>query len=103
MITPEYLSYQLDMCPSRKNRQKKASKNGMNRSLSIVYEKCPHLFHGLLDNEPLPTRCTGERTKQAQGRFAPAQAYHIGYSLSSNFRGINAQKVLICKWGKPIK
>ena len=26
-----------------------------------------------------------------QGQFAPAQAYHIGSSLSSNFRGINAK------------
>lgn len=34
---------------------KKASKNGMNRSLSFVFERRPHLFHGSLDNEPLPT------------------------------------------------
>ena len=44
-----------DVCPPSKNGHKKASKNGMNRSLSRVYERLPHLFRGLLDNEPLPT------------------------------------------------
>ena len=33
----------------------KHQKNGMNRSLSFVFEIRPHLFHGSLDNEPLPT------------------------------------------------
>ena len=40
--------------PPSKNRHKKASKNEMNRSISLIYENRPHLFHGLLDNEPLP-------------------------------------------------
>ena len=43
------------LCPPSKNGQRKASKNGMNRSLSFVFERRPHLFHGSLDNEPLPT------------------------------------------------
>ena len=42
------------MCPPSKNGHKKASKNEMNRSISLIYENRPHLFHGLLDNEPLP-------------------------------------------------
>ena len=42
------------VCPPRKNGHKKASKNEMNRRISLVYENQPHLFHGLLDNEPLP-------------------------------------------------
>ena len=37
-----------------KNRHKKASKNEMNRSISLIYENRPHSFHGLFDNEPLP-------------------------------------------------
>lgn len=49
------LSRQKGLCPPSKNGHRKASKNGMNRSLSRVYERLPHLFHGLLDNEPLPT------------------------------------------------
>ena len=91
------------MCPPRKNRQKKATKNGMNRRLSFVFERRPHLFHGLLDNEPLPMWWCGERVKQPQGRFAPAQAYHIGSSLSSNASTINARQVLVCKRRQPIK
>ena len=43
------------LCPPSKNGHRKASKNGMNRSLSFVFERRPHLFHGSLDNEPLPT------------------------------------------------
>ena len=43
------------MCHPSKNGHRKASKNGMNRSLSFVFEIRPHLFHGSLDNEPLPT------------------------------------------------
>lgn len=43
------------VCPPSKNGHRKASKNGMNRSLSFVFERRPHLFHGSLDNEPLPT------------------------------------------------
>ena len=31
------------------------------------------------------------KNEVAQGQFAQAQAYHTGYSLSSNFRGINAK------------
>ena len=42
------------VCHPRKNGHKKASKNEMNRRISLVYENQPHLFHGLLDNEPLP-------------------------------------------------
>ena len=42
------------VCPPSKNGHKKASKNEMNRSISLIYENRPHLFHGLLDNEPLP-------------------------------------------------
>ena len=42
------------LCPPSKNRHKKASKNEMNRSISLIYANRPHLFHGLLDNEPLP-------------------------------------------------
>ncbi len=42
------------LCHPRKNGHKKTSKNEMNRSISLVYENQPHLFHGLLDNEPLP-------------------------------------------------
>ena len=42
------------LCPPSKNGHKKASKNEMNRSISLIYENRPHLFHGLLDNEPLP-------------------------------------------------
>ena len=38
-----------------KNGHIKATKNGMNRSISFVFERRPHLFHGSLDNEPLPT------------------------------------------------
>ena len=45
----------LDMCHPNKNGHRKASKNGMNRILSFVFERRPHLFHGSLDNEPLPT------------------------------------------------
>ena len=71
---------------------KKASKNEMNRSISLVYENQPHLFHGLLDNEPLPGGMMYRRKNEvAQGQFDPAQAYHTSYSLSSNFRGINAK------------
>ena len=44
----------INLCPPRKNGHKKASKNEMNRRISLVYENQPHLFHGLLDNEPLP-------------------------------------------------
>ena len=43
------------VCHPSKNGRRKASKNGMNRSLSFVFEIRPHLFHGSLDNEPLPT------------------------------------------------
>ena len=43
------------LCHPSKNGRRKASKNGMNRSLSFVFEIRPHLFHGSLDNEPLPT------------------------------------------------
>ena len=43
-----------ELCPPSKNGHKKASKNEMNRSISLIYENRPHLFHGLLDNEPLP-------------------------------------------------
>ena len=42
------------MCPPSKNGHKRASKNEMNRSISLIYKNRPHLFHGLLDNEPLP-------------------------------------------------
>ena len=42
------------LCHPSKNRHKKAPKNEMNRSISLIYENRPHLFHGLLDNEPLP-------------------------------------------------
>ena len=42
------------VCHPRKNGHKKASKNEMNRRISLVYENQSHLFHGLLDNEPLP-------------------------------------------------
>ena len=31
------------------------------------------------------------KNEVAQWQFAQAQAYHTGYSLSSNFRGINAK------------
>ena len=44
-----------DLCHPNKNGHRKASKNGMNRILSFVFERRPHLFHGSLDNEPLPT------------------------------------------------
>ena len=43
-----------EVCHPRKNGHKKASKNEMNRRISLVYENQSHLFHGLLDNEPLP-------------------------------------------------
>ena len=43
------------VCHPNKNGHRKASKNGMNRILSFVFERRPHLFHGSLDNEPLPT------------------------------------------------
>ena len=43
------------LSPPSKNGHRKAKKNGMNRSLSFVFEIRPHLFHGSLDNEPLPT------------------------------------------------
>ena len=43
-----------ELCPPSKSGHKKASKNEMNRSISLIYEDRPHLFHGLLDNEPLP-------------------------------------------------
>ena len=43
-----------ELCPPSKSGHKKASKNEMNRRISLVYENQPHLFHGLLDNEPLP-------------------------------------------------
>ena len=43
-----------ELCHPSKNRHKKAPKNEMNRSISLIYENRPHLFHGLLDNEPLP-------------------------------------------------
>ena len=42
------------VCHPSKNRHKKAPKNEMNRSISLIYANRPHLFHGLLDNEPLP-------------------------------------------------
>ncbi len=44
----------LEVCHPSKNRHKKAPKNEMNRSISLIYANRPHLFHGLLDNEPLP-------------------------------------------------
>ena len=44
-----------EVCHPNKNGHRKASKNGMNRILSFVFERRPHLFHGSLDNEPLPT------------------------------------------------
>ena len=44
----------VNMCPPRKNGHKKASKNEMNRSISLIYENQLHLFHGLLDNRSLP-------------------------------------------------
>ena len=44
------------LCPPSKNGHKKASKNEMNRSISLIYANRPHLFHGLLDNEPLTAR-----------------------------------------------
>ena len=43
------------LCHPNKNGHRKASKNGMNRIFSFVFERRPHLFHGSLDNEPLPT------------------------------------------------
>ena len=46
---------QLKLSHPNKNGHRKASKNGMNRILSFVFERRPHLFHGSLDNEPLPT------------------------------------------------
>ena len=42
------------LCHPSKNKHKKAPKNEMNRSISLIYANLPHLFHGLLDNEPLP-------------------------------------------------
>lgn len=42
------------VCHPSKNRHKKAPKNEMNRSISLIYANRPHLFHGLLDNESLP-------------------------------------------------
>ena len=50
-----YRSIDTALCHPSKNGHRKASKNGMNRSLSFVFEIRPHLFHGSLDNEPLPT------------------------------------------------
>ena len=49
------LCFEAHMCHPNKNGHRKASKNGMNRILSFVFERRPHLFHGSLDNEPLPT------------------------------------------------
>ena len=37
-----------ELCHPSKNGRRKASKNGMNRSLSFVFEIRPHLFHGSL-------------------------------------------------------
>lgn len=48
-------AYKRKLCHPNKNGHRKASKNGMNRILSFVFERRPHLFHGSLDNEPLPT------------------------------------------------
>ena len=45
--------FSLALCPPSKNGHKNASKNEMNRSILLIYESRPHLFHGLLDNEPL--------------------------------------------------
>lgn len=42
------------------------------------------------------------KNEVAQGQFAPAQAYHTGYSLSSNFRGINAKQVFVRNRRKPV-
>ena len=38
----------LRLFPPSKNGHRKATKNGMNRSLSFVFERRPHLFHGSL-------------------------------------------------------
>ena len=38
----------LKLFPPSKNGHRKATKNGMNRSLSFVFERRPHLFHGSL-------------------------------------------------------
>ena len=53
IITTNINFSQWDVCPPSKNGHKNASKNEMNRSISLIYESRPHLFHGLLDNEPL--------------------------------------------------
>ncbi len=51
----------------------------------------PHLFHGLLDNEPPAAVVYGVEANAArEGLVAPAEAYHTAHSLSSSFRGINA-------------
>ena len=52
-LSPEERAAEKELCPPSKNGHKKASKNEMNRSISLIYENRPHLFHGLLDNEPL--------------------------------------------------
>ena len=59
--------------PSQQKWTQKASKNEMNRSISLIYENRPHLFHGLLDNEPLPAMMYRRKNEVAQGQFAQAQ------------------------------
>ena len=59
----------------------------------------PHLFHGLLDNEP-PVAWYGAIWWTALQGCSPGQtAYHTAHSLSSSFRGINAALLLAISWG----
>lgn len=91
------------LVPFPKNRHKIALKNGMNRNNSFVFVEVVAFIPRFACGRPLPIRLKGERTKQPQGQFAPAQAYHIGSSLSNDASTINAQQVLVCKRRQPIK
>ena len=77
---------------SRKNRHGKASKNGMKQSISL---KCStfdsHLFHGSLDNEPLAVWVRAIRRNSPQGGSPWQKPTTQPNSLSSDFRGINAE------------
>ena len=87
----EIYTEEADLCHPNKNGHRKASKNGMNRILSFVFERRPHLFHGSLAGDLCRHDIPAKGRSQPGGRFASAQAYHICSSLSSDFRGINAE------------
>ena len=75
----------------------------MNLNYSFVFAKTSAFIPRFTWQQASADIIFRRKDETARGRFASAQAYHIGSSLSSDFRGINAQQVLVCKRRQPIK